>query len=216
MQVKVNDITRVIPRNNYLLVRANKEEKYLRLTDDMTIEVDTTFEPEKHSATYGDVVSVCDGLDDHLGTEMEVKVGDRIFFHYLCILNCIRDRKFVVCDDVPYFMVSYGSTYVSKRNEEVIPLNGYLLVEPVSDGVEERVDGLYMPASMLNNNHKTSGIVKHVGKPLIGEKNLAKPGDRIVFTKAANVPLQYELHNNFSGNQTFYRMRNENVLAILN
>lgn len=216
MQFEVDDISRIIPRNNYLIVRANKEEKYLKLTDELTIQIDTSFEPEKHSATYGDVVSVCDGLDEHLQTDMEVKVGDRIFFHYLCILNCIRDKKFIVCDGVPYFMVSYGSTYCSRRKDEVIPLNGYLMVEPVDDGIDEIVDGLYMPDSLKNNNHKNMGIVKYAGVPLKGEKALTKPGDKIYFTKAANVPLQYELHNDFEGNKTFYRMKYDNVLAILN
>jgi co-chaperonin GroES (HSP10) len=216
MQFEIDDIKKVIPRNNYILVRANKEEKYLHLTDDLQIQIDTTFEPEKHSATYGDVVAVCEGLDDDLQTEMEVKVGDRVFFHYLCIMNCIRDKKYVVSGGVPYFMVSYGSMFVAKRKEEVVPINGYLLVEPISDGVEEMIDGIYVPESMQNRNHKNMGVVRYVGTPLIGEKVLAKRGDKIYFTKAANVPLQYELHNSFDGNKTYYRMKNDNVLAILN
>lgn len=216
MQFEVSDISKVIPKTNYLLIRANKEERFLKLGPDMTIEIDTSFEPEKHSATYGEVISTCRELDDHLETEMEVLPGDIIYFHYLVIMNCIRDNKFVVCNGVPYFMVSYGSMFCCKRAGDVIPLNGYLLASPISEEATEQIGGIYLPESLQNKNRKVTGVVKHIGSPLKGQKNMAYVGDTICFTKSANVPLQYELHNNFEGVQTYYRMKHDNVLAILN
>ncbi len=217
MAFEVNDISKILPTKNYLLIRANKEERFLRVGENLKIEIDTTYEPEKHSATYGEVIRPCEELDDHLETELDVFAGDMIYFHYLCIMNCIRDKKYIVCKGVPYFLVSYGSMFCAKTDKDVRCLNGYLLVEPVDASAPVKNEwGFYAPDTMLQKNDKNIGVVKYVGKPLAGQKNLAAPGDKIFFTKAANVPLQYQLHNTFEGNNTFYRMKHSNILAILN
>lgn len=216
MNFEVEDISKVIPRVDYLLVRANREEKFIHISSDMSIEIDTSFEPHKHAATYGTVISCCEKLSDHLETDMEVKPGDQVFFHYLVISNCIRDKKFVMCNGIPYFMISYGSVYCCKRGEDVIPINGHILVEPVGGGYSEQIDGIYLPESVYTKNHNTIGMVKYVGKPLKGQKKTANPGDLICFTKTYNVPLQYELHSNLDGNKTYYRMKHDAVLVILN
>lgn len=211
MEFEVSDISKIVPCKNYLLVRANKEEKYINV-DGLALKIDPTYEPEQHAATCGEVIMPCEELDEHLESEVEVEVGETIFFHYLSIRNCIRDKKYAIANGIPYFFVSYGSVYcVKKLDGRILPLNKQLMVEPVEIIPQEKNEfGFFMPNTNMSKNHKNIGVVRYVNPRYT---NLVKPGDEIFFAKNSWAPMQYELHNSLEGNKTFYRIPNELVLA---
>jgi len=81
----------------------------------------------------GEVVAVCDNIyfdredvnDSMLWhTEIEVKVGDKVWFDYLESLNCTE----ILVDDDCYRVLPYQYLWVAKRGDKIIPLNGYCLV----------------------------------------------------------------------------------------
>lgn len=217
MSYQVEDISKVVPVRNHIIIKAGPENRYLKLTDDFQIQIDTSYEPEKHSVTWGEVVCVPASIDSDLQTTMEVKVGDKIYFHYLCIMNGIQQKKFIVCKGELYFIVKYESMYCCKRGEEVVPINGWMLVEPIDDSLPEKTNwGFYIPDNTRKKENKNQGIVRYMGNPLLGEKNLVSEGDRIFFVNAANVPMQYDMHASFEGNKKYFRMKNQHILGVIN
>ena len=182
-------------------------------TGENSLYIDTTFRKEQHAITCGEVVSVSDQIDESIRTNIEVRVGDIVFFHYLSILNCIRDDKYFMYEEEVYYPVNYESLYCAKRGEQVISLNGYILVRPILKNTEEVVNGVYLPESMMKQERASTGIVAHVGTPLIGAHSLCKHGDEIIFRKSSSVPFQHELHNSFG--EKLYRMKNDSILAIV-
>jgi len=183
-----------------------------------------------------------DELDEELGTEMDVEAGDIIYFHYLAISNCIRDKKYVICKGIPYFVVSYLSLFCTKRKvaikvelkskeildiysntgnlvstatlplETIIPLNNFVMVEPLEVAQEEKNEWGFYLPQKATASNKNIGIVRYINPKV---KNLVEVGDKIFFAKNSWAPLQYDLHNSVEGNKTFYRMTNDTILAKL-
>ncbi len=175
--------------------------------------IDTSFQPEKHTITCGEVVSVSDRIDDSLQTDIEVKVGDIVFCHYLSLFNAIRDDKYIVMDGNIHYPINYGSLYCAKRNGEVICLNGYILVKPIKRYNEEKIGNVYLPDSMLKQETASRGIVSYIGNPLRGETNYCKVGEEVIFRKSSSVKMQYHLHSTFG--EEVYRMKSDSILATI-
>ena len=204
-----------------ILVKPLKENNYVKVGDSK-VYIDTTFQKEKHAVTCGEVVSVCDVLPEELRTDIEVKVGDIVYFHYLCTLNAVRDNKYLVCKGTPYYSVPYESLYVAKResqvilgkNTQIVCLNGFVLVKPQMKYASNKIGKVLLPDSMMKEEKISRGEVAFIGTPLKGDKALVKRGDSIIFRKSSSVPLQYGLHASFDGDSKYYRMKNESILAV--
>lgn len=176
--------------------------------------IDTSFQKEKHTITYGEIVSVTDQIDDELRTEIEAKVGDIVYSHYLAIFNAIRDDKYYVEDGQFYYPVNYESLYCVKRANETICLNGYILVKPIKKYEEEKIGSVFLPDSMLQQEKASRGIVVSVGNPPRGRGSApCESGQEIIFRKSSSVKIQHPMHNTFG--EEVYRMKADSVLAII-
>lgn len=111
----------------------------------------------------GEVVKICDNLyynADDLNdsmlwkTDIEVDVGDEVLFDYLESLNCTMIE---VGEDV-YRIFPYQALWVARRNDELIPLNGYCLVAPLK---REKLSDL----DISDEYDLTRGVVRYLGKP---------------------------------------------------
>lgn len=60
-------------------------------------------------------------------TEIEIKPADMVWFDYFASVNC----DVLVSDERAFYVINYCDLYVAKRGEEIIPLNGYCLCEPI-------------------------------------------------------------------------------------
>lgn len=239
--LEVNEINTVRTTVNQILIKPGPMNDFIRVGDNQKIFIDTTFEPEKHAVTWGTVVAVPPYLSPELETDMELQVGDQVFFHYLCIKNAMIDYKYLIHQGQTYFLVNYGSTFCAKRKDvdvvshdgwlkvnsgtpsndnppcSVIMLNGYLLVQPIDDSMPQKhASGFLIPDKIRKKNHANEGILKYVGSPLKNcpDKKIIKAGDHVVFKSHSNVPLQYDLHASFEGASTLYRMKREHILGV--
>lgn len=210
---EVSDIHSVKAGHGTLIIKPIKENNYIE-KGNVKLYLDTTFQKEKHTITYGEVISVCNTIDESLKTTIEVKKGDIVFFHYLAVLNSIRDKKYLICDNNFYYSVPYSSLYVAKRTEDVICLNGYNLISPIKKHTEDRIGKVLLPNCMLIEDQVSRGRIAFIGNPLTGEKSLASIGDNIIFRKSSSVPIQYDLHSSFDGENVYYRMKNDSILAV--
>jgi len=118
-------------------------------------------------ARYGEVVMVSDMLKNRTadndseammewGTEMELEVGDAVWFG---IMSSANSEILYVGDDM-YYVMPYSRIMVVRRGDDLIPINGYCLLEEVID--KTRVDGLVL--DMGDKRNKRRGIVTHVGR----------------------------------------------------
>jgi co-chaperonin GroES (HSP10) len=214
--LEFDNIDDVKPGVGFVLIEAGPENDHIKMeVMDGTIElsIDTSYEPYKHAVTWGTVMAVNKEIEDET-TTMELEAGDKLFFHYLCIPNAVRDNTWVLIKGKPYFLIQYDMCYCALRGEEIVPVNGWVLVSPIDEIIPESVCGFELADIREKKHSVKEGIVKYVGKPLNGEKNAAKLGDKILYMKLSDVPMQYYLHNSFGEN--LLRMKNKDIMAILN
>ncbi len=201
----VDNIESVKTTPNYILIKPGPENNFIKIGEDMEVWIDGSYEPEKHAVTYGDIIVIPPYVDDDV---IELQKDDRIFFHYLCVMNAIRDSKYIICDGQFYFIINYSSIYCATRGEEVIVTNGYALVEPIEDNLPEQTSsGFIIPKSQRQKNNCNEGIVRYCGKVQDGVCSI---GDTIFYRKNSVVPLQYELFSNF-GKMNYYRIKNDHI-----
>lgn len=110
-----------------------------RINDTKTLEngveiyIDNRFNEFEHRVTYGDVVSV------PYKYNVDVKVGDTLYFHHLVVLNggqAITGMKdsYLVNYDESNPLNSQAIAYKSKKTGDIKPLGGWSLLEYVEEG----------------------------------------------------------------------------------
>lgn len=204
----ISDINSIRTLPGIVIIKPGAENDHIKISTDngeMKVWIDPSYEPEKHAITYGEVVVAEDG---------EIKKGDIIFFHYLCCLNAIRDRKYVVCDGQVYYVVNCESCFVAKRGDQIIPLNGTVLAEAIIDELPDTNEfGMAIPKAKKTKNHLNEGIVLNAGNPDIGEDATCIEGDRVFWRTGASVPLQYSLFSTFS-DKLVYQLKYDHIMGV--
>lgn len=211
------------------IVRLRKELK--NYEDDKTL-----LNVAQHTVTDGVIVGISDHIhynDDPVfkgyrgqlkfDVDMEVKIGDIVIFHYMESLNSQRDGRYI--DGM--MLIEYSSIFCVIRGKEVIPVNGYLLVEPLEEKSSEIL--------WINGRpSETKGIVRYAGTPvrrylddkdasdsvpviwrdgeLKIEMKFPEVGDTVVFKDCHAVKLQYPLHALL--NKDLYQMQRRSVTCI--
>ena len=201
--------------------------------------IDTSFEPEKHITVTGEIAAIPKSLyftgnpnGMEWETDLEVKVGDRVVVYYMAVVNALaRESSSVVIEDgVRYIPVRYQNIYAILRENEVIPINGYCLVEPIDSdeikGIKNRLaaQNLILPEKERKSNHDVvySRVVylgkpnkRYINKDATDETVDVKVGDQIVTSKITDIPLEYEMHRKVDKSRVLFRVQRRNILAIL-
>jgi co-chaperonin GroES (HSP10) len=199
---------------NKVLVTPLQDNSIIKLSG-VDVYLDTTFQKEKHAITCGRVVSVPTQIDDTLNTDIEIKVGDVVFFHYLSVINALKDDRYFIemSSKEIIYPVLYESLYCARRDNAIIPLNGYILVAPILKHKEEKIGNIFLPETMLKQEVVSRGVVAYHGKPRRNEKQLCGVGDTVLFRKSSAVPIQYDLHD--SVGEKLYRMKSDSIMGII-
>ncbi len=197
--------------------------------------IDPTFEPAKHVCIYGEVVSVpvrmsptipisqeSRGLPSYHGVApyhykylsdipQEVRVGDRIYFHF----NTIKQQNFVQVDgkhpDRTWFIkVRYDQVFCVIRDGKIIPIGGNCLIDPDFESWEDI--SIPVPSGLTNPDGSPimkpkeqwlvtksapsykylKGFVRHVGSPLRGDNCEIREGQRIWYHRNADFMVKVE------------------------
>lgn len=110
-------------------------------------------------------------------TEMEILPGDKVWFNHIASLNSLN----IETEKGIYKFVPYDDLIVAIRDNEVIPLNGNILLEEVK---KEKASFLDFREDI--DYHR--GIVRYAGKPNkaylsdVMDMTDVQPGDMITFT----------------------------------
>jgi hypothetical protein len=224
---------------NHILIRLDAENDHIKLKGGMTLYVDSTYDPEKHATVTGTVF----GLPSHLTytgkanvgmpwkTDMELQEGDKVIVYYLAILNAFKpeQKRFFTKDNERYVFIPYQSIFVAIRGDQIIPINGYVLVEPCGDPWMEETKnrfkkiGIELVTNDKSNTNVSFGIVRYIGKPNKGYCDYGniddgvnvKVGDKVVLRKISDIPLQYPLHAKLDGGKLFWRVQRRKILAVI-
>src|SRR3990167_9922183 len=210
MRIKGKDIipSQIKPANNYVLVKASPSNDTLKLKSGASIYLDTSFEPRKHSITSGIVEAVPDKIifdneywDQGIryDTDIEVQPGDKVIFQYLVWGEAVKEKKYIQHGSDFYLLVKYDMLFAAVRDEKIISLNGWLIVEPLPE--EQSKTTFFIPENIESKKSMTKGVIRHAGLPnrayLDFPYDYDDPshtiGDIILFSKDKARPLEYEM-----------------------
>lgn len=191
--------------------------------------IDPTYEPEKHHQVSGIVHTVPDSLyynkkDMEFSMEydvpVELKKGDKVFFHYLQITKVLSESLMLTIDDKLHIFVRYDSCFCAIRDDNFIMLNGWMLLEPYgnTERLESEVLDLHLPFNR-RKPHPLKGEITHIGEPVKeylwsnheSDKNInVSLGDKVMFLPHSDIPLEYDMHQEL--NKVYYRVQRKDLL----
>lgn len=230
MRVSKKEFKNLTLTGNYILVRPDPGNDKVILKSGVVLFLDTSFQKEHHAVTCGTVIKIPKALTyfqdnglfnlDYFTTQ-ELKMGDRIIFHYLQASENIKQSRYIECDGEVFFLIHYDKIFCALRGDDVVPINGNVIVEAEKEKVEFS-SGLIVPDIMRGRKSETIGTIRYIGTPLAGyndyqnwgpDKDELKVGDRVLFRKVDSVPLQYHLHQSIDKEKTLYRMHRKDILG---
>lgn len=214
--------------NNLVAIRPFPSDE-IRLKDGSKLYLDIRFEEYLNAKTAGEVVAVPDKVTFNPSsavtldwdTDMELQVGDVVIYNYLAVRNAI-DMGNIFGDGV--VAMSYDKIYTAIRGDQVVCVNGFILVEPED---EHLYSTLHLPDIAMHKS-KQIGRVLYAGTPNRGYRveklinghtapdTAVKVGDRVVFNWNDAIPIQpnAELRGEIS-RSLLYRMQHKDVHAIV-
>lgn len=224
--------------NNFIFIKLDAENTSIKLRNGADLFVDTTFDPEKHATVTGEVY----GVPSHLQytgkpnkgmpwlTDMEIRIGDKVIFYYLSVVNALNksNKRYLLEGNDRYVFISYEFIYAIVRDDKVIPINGYVLLEGVEDPAitaeRERMKKIglaYVVTERRSNSHVTYGKVKYVSTPnreyvdadQSDEGIDVEVGDVVVIRKTNDIPLQYNLHQKVNEGKPLLRVQRRSIFA---
>jgi len=159
------------------------------------IYIDTSFNKEQHVVITGKVEAIAKRLPKDFqadGFYDTVKVGDKIYFHYLVLLD--EDNKIHL--DKDYYTVDYFQALATVRDGKIFPVGEHILVEPIE---EEVTSPIIIPDS-AKKKETNRGRVFASNDPEIPE------GSIVEFEPIGKFENEIEGRN-------LYVMYNSNILA---
>lgn len=224
---------------NHVCVKLDPANDMIETKSGLKLIVDTSFEPEKHVVRIGTVEAVPSTLvychkkaSYPWETQMEIKVGDRVVMYFMAVQNCLakeQKRYFHKGKDV-WIFIKYHNIYAVLEENNIRPINGYVLVEPVEDPawlakVERlKTKGIELPdLRKPSKTDVTYGKIAYMATPnrryaddyKSDEYHNEKVGDTIIMKRIRDIPVEYEYHAKMDGGRQLYRMHRHDILAVV-
>lgn len=164
---------------NHVVIKLDRlGDEYITKTGEKFI-IPTKWEVHNTAPICGTVTGLPDMLHWGVGLnlmtwdcDMQLKIGDKVWVDPKSVIDALAsihdeniklaDPKMYTDDNSVYVFVKYSYIVVAKRDEEVIPLNGYCLIAP--DEIKLSSDTIIT----VNNDKVYStkrGTVRHIGTP---------------------------------------------------
>tara|TARA_R100001440_G_scaffold48279_1_gene68151 strand:+ start:512 stop:1090 length:579 start_codon:yes stop_codon:yes gene_type:complete len=172
-------------------VKVNGVEMYL----------DSSYDPMRFARQYGEVVIAPERLTSK---NMDVKVGDRIYFHHF-----VADKKnqMVEDEDGNYILqVDAGQIYCAVRDNKIIMQNFWCFVEQKTESEDnyKTKSGIFLKSTM--ETEELRGYLRYANQEILDYG--AKINDEVIFSENS------EYNMNVEGKELL-RMRNIDILAVV-
>jgi len=221
------------------MIKLDPDNDSIKFKNGVEIYIDTTFDPEKHATVTGEIYGLPQKLK-YTGkanngmpwkVPVQLKIGDRVVVYYLAIVNAFRPESYkaIIEKDDKYVFTGYQNIYALIRDGQIIPINGYCLIEPCENPdwirKQERMKKIGLEAVRLTDKNNTDvvyGIARYVGDPVeeyAGGRSDdgidVKPGDTVVMRRISDIPVEFDLHAKLDGGKKYWRVQRRNILAVL-
>lgn len=204
--------------NGYLAVKVDEHYKwYLDSNGNPFLEREHgIYDVWEHSQTSGIVVYAPEkNHPDYKDfTDIEVKEGDRVIFHYLAIQRDV-DGKDVNTRIDGLHILQYHNMYGRIRDGIVTPLNGWIFVKGLTEEIKTT---LIVPDHLKNKKsemlcevcHTSTPVKNHFEEPYKSwpkEEDDLNIGQKVLIPKWAAVPIQNDIHSVDKGVKGLYRVK---------
>jgi len=239
--MKINSIDHIKMLPNKVLVKIEKQfNDEIKFADGKLL-IDVSFEPERNTVTKGIVYKVCESLIFGKGagmewdTDIEIREGDEVYLSWMAVDAAFKTQSYFVTEDKGsgegnkiqvYIIADYSYLTLCIRDQKVIMLNGYCLIEPLNNEdlpsvIKKKLsENIIIPNSVKKVSSVWGRVIKagHPNKQYLSDvyyDDNIKEGDLVAFQKGSNVPLQYNMHADFMGKREFYKIQRRYILAYL-
>lgn len=218
-----------IPMNYVLVEVESLFHRNILFNDGREIYIDPTFEPEKHHRISGIVKEVPMELYFNLrdiefsmeyDVPIELKKGDEVFFHYLQITSALENKSTITIDGKLHLFIKYDRCFCAIRNDEMVMLNGWMLLEPYGEASRPTSDVINTNIPINRRKpHPLKGVISKMGLPVDtylwakheSDKDIdVSLGDKVMFLPQSDIPLEYGLHQKL--NKIYYRVQRKDLL----
>ena len=209
------------PKNN-ILIKAEKVYSDQISYKSLKLYVDPLYDPTNHSTTFGEVVGVPDGMSQshhiHKFIIPEVKVGDRVYFHYNAMIVASEEKyKLKDNDGNDVYSIPYEFIFCSVRSEKIIMIGGRVLCETIECGediglgvgtIKGKVSKGGIVTEINTSHNLNKATIAHIGTPMKNEPDLGvKAGDVIWYEK--NADMEYKIEG-----KSYLCMRQEDLMIL--
>jgi len=238
MELKKHELDNFQTINNQVLIKITRRTDEIEYGN-LKLYYDNSFDDYRNAVVTGTVMSTPDKLrfgpgGMHYKTEMELQKDDMVWFHFMSFVNAMPGEnqdivKKYECEGEDWYciLVNYGSIFIARRDDKIIPLNGYCLVEPTK-GEDIWKSNVLIQSGLTKEFYKhseTFGVVKHLGAPIEKYVKDAYPpdddslneGDTVVLDHACDIPLEVDLHRTLEreNKKPYYRVLRKDILGVV-
>ena len=207
--------TKYISPYNYLTIKVSNlfEDEIKSTTLDLKIRTD--IRPTHHTKTYGEVIGLPRAYRDDVMPDGDIlwhsegikdfyKIGDKVYFHY----NCVLDKQKQIEDNV--FFIPARRIFLKVQCDNIIMSPGFSLGDKIYDDnvVEIELDG---KQTMAQVSEETGIVIDMFPKPieknlLIKHSSIGKANNRVLMLDDNNMEIEVE-------DQTYYLLENRDIVG---
>ena len=200
---------------NYLTVKVDSLMEDRIKSTSLDLKIRTDIRPTHHTKIYGEVIGLPRAFRDDVmpdgdilwhseGIEDFYKIGDKVYFHY----NCVLDKQKQIEDNV--FFIPARRIFLKVQCDNIIMSPGFSLGDKIYDDnvVEIELDG---KKTMAQVSEATGIVIDMFPKPieknlLIKHSSIDKANDRVLMLDDNNMEIEVE-------DQTYYLLENRDIVG---
>ena len=187
---------------DFVFIKIDKEFEDTIKYKSLQLVLNPTYNTFQHVRIFGEVTNIPEKLNPEWKIVPEVKVKDRIYFHFHCI--CKENR--IHLNGQSIYKIPYNQIYCTVREGKIIMIGAHVFVRPEMQKEKEIVTG----SGVITQTHikpKTLiGYIQHIGAPLQGETLIAEQGDKIYYLPESDIKINIE-------GEEYYRMKQKDIIA---
>ncbi len=167
-----------------------------------------------------DLTDVVNGSMEY-DVEMELKVGDKIWFDYGCHYNANVEKKILDIEGVgKCYLIDYEAIFLRERSGIKTPVNGWIWIKKI-DAIQSSPSGLIVTSKKSKHLKDIAEVVK-IGSPIKKylstlHKDFPEPiceGQRIVYHEKLSTPIEYVIHKT-EGLEGLYKIKRKDIIALI-
>lgn len=238
MELSKNELANFTCVNNQVLIKVTRTTDEIEYKS-LKIKYVNTYDNYRNAVVTGEVVAIPNNLQfgpNHMTalTPLEIQKGDTVWYKYMAYVNAmpgpnqdIVKHYTVKGDDAHYILVDYQSLIMAKRGEDAIPLNGFMIIEPLP--AEDLWESDVLEHDQLTKDRykysETYGVVKYAGTPVtkywrdqyVPDDPNVNVGDIVAIDVACDIPFEVDLHRTFEreNQNPYWRVLRRDILGVV-